>query len=399
MHKTILILTLLLSSLSGFCDKYVWNQKAGYPGVGRHRASALSIGQKAYYGLGHVSSGTAPDIGFQDWWEYDPATNSWTQKADYPHWSHGATGFTIGNKGYMGSGTSEDISVTPCFDFYEFDPIANTWTAKANCPLSGDGHVSFTINGIGYLGLGSGGSDLYSYNSVTNTWALANSTIPGSWYGSAFVINGKAYYLPSYSNTLYEYNPSTNSVTTKAPFIGVDRIAAAAFSVRGQGYIGLGTLQFDSPYDLKDFYFYDPVTNVWDTIPKSFPGVRRHFVPCVTIGDNAYLGTGTNGTNLADFWCYEWKIAVAENELTKINEELVIYPNPVNEILNVKCAIINEESRITIANLLGKTVFQKTNLQQQNTLNISHLAAGTYFVSLFNKDNELISTQKIIKTN
>ena len=396
--KKIITISFLLASFSGFCDKYVWNQKTGYPGVGRHRASGISIGQKAYYGLGHVSSGTAADIGFQDWWEFDPATNSWTQKADYPHWSHGATGFTIGNKGYMGSGTSEDASVLPCNDFYEFDPVANTWTAIANCPLNGDGHVSFTINGIGYLGLGYSGASLYAYNPITNMWVTKTSAMPGGWYGSAFVINDKAYYIPSYSNTLYEYNPATNSVITKAPFIGIARIAGAAFSVRGQGYFGLGTLAFDSPDDLKDFYFYDPITNVWDTILKSFPGVRRHFVPCVTIGDNAYFGTGTNGTNLADFWCYEWKIAVGVSEQQASKKSITVFPNPCNEILNVELEVLNTQSKFIITDLLGKSVFQKTELQKQNSLNIAHLAEGAYFVSVF-ENNQLVYTQKIIKTN
>ena len=395
MKKSILVFFIILTSFQGFCDAFVWNVKTGYPGVGRHRSSGIGIGKKVYYGLGHVSSG-AVNVGFQDWWEYDPATNSWSQKANYPHQSHGAVGFTIGNKGYMGSGDSETLGAVT--DFYEFDPIANTWTAKAPCPLSNDGHVSFAINGLGYLGLGNTGivGQLYSYNPITNSWSLVTTAMPGSWHGASFVLNNKAYYLPSYSTTLYMFDPATNTVTTKAPFIGVGRIAAAGFSVRGQGYIGLGTTAFDSPNDLKDFYFYDPILNMWDTIPKSFPGVRRHFVPCITIGDNVYFGTGTNGTNLADFWAYEWKVAVGINEYSQTNS-ISIFPNPTSDFINLKIneTYIDKFLTIKIHSLDGKEVITENVTEVNHSIPVSSLPKGVYLVSLLSKQ-DIITTKKII---
>ena len=393
MTKLLFSFVLFFLSLNLLADKFVWNAKTGYPGVGRHRSSGIGIGNKVYYGLGHVSSGTA-NIGFQDWWEFDPATNAWTQKANYAHESHGAVGFSIGNKGYMGAGDSESIGANT--NFYEYDPIGNTWSPKAPCPLSDDGHVSFTINGLGYIGLGYGGAELHSYNPITNIWSLATNLIPGSWWGTSFVINNKAYYIPSFSTTLYQFDPVTGIVTIKAPFIGVGRIAAAGFSVRGKGYVGLGTTGFDTPNDLKDFYFYDPILNVWDTIPKSFPGARRHFVPCVTIGDNVYFGTGTNGTNLADFWAYEWKISVGINEYSKENE-ISVFPNPTSDILNISFTeeLINSNPKLQLFSGDGKLVLSQFITNSENSINVSHFTKGIYFVSLSN-ETKIISTKKII---
>ncbi len=393
MKKSLVLILILFITYHGYCDKFVWNNKTGYPGVGRHRASGIGIGQKVYYGLGHVSSG-ALNIGFQDWWEYDPATNSWTQKANYPHESHGAVGFSIGNKGYMGSGDSETLGAVN--DFYEFDPVANIWTAKAPCPLSNDGHISFAINGLGYLGLGNA-SQLYSYNPITNNWTLVSSAMPGSWHGASFVINNKAYYLPSFSNTLYMFDPTTNTVTTKAPFIGLSRIAAAGFSVRGQGYIGLGTRAFDSPNDLKDFYFYDPTLDAWDTIPKSFPGVRRHFVPCVTIGDNVYFGTGTNGTNLADFWAYEWKVSVGTNEYEK-EESVSVYPNPASDFINIKLEkeSLDKHLILKLFSLDGKEIVNENISTLSHSIRVSHLPKGVYTISLTDEEGVVFSKKIII---
>ena len=140
MKKKLLLVSLFFLSLSMFADKFVWNVKTGYPGVGRHRSSGIGIGNKVYYGLGHVSSG-AVNVGYQDWWEFDPATNAWTQKANYAHQSHGAVGFTIGNKGYIVGGSTSKNSGTLKYayfrDTWEYNPQTNIWTQRNNF-LGGD---------------------------------------------------------------------------------------------------------------------------------------------------------------------------------------------------------------------------------------------------------------------
>ena len=51
-------------------------------------------------------------IVMSDWWEYDPATNSWSQKADYignnGNGNYGVIKMTIGNFGYLAGGTLGD---------------------------------------------------------------------------------------------------------------------------------------------------------------------------------------------------------------------------------------------------------------------------------------------------
>ena len=57
------------------------------------------------------------------------AQDTWTQKADFGGLErYGAVGFSIGNKGYMGTGTDD---ATFKKDFWEYDPAFNTWTQKA----------------------------------------------------------------------------------------------------------------------------------------------------------------------------------------------------------------------------------------------------------------------------
>ena len=87
-------------------------------------AVAFAIGSKGYLGLG-TNNGNH----LYDFWEYDPVTDSWTQKAFFPATSrYLPTGLSTTTKGYVGLGES-----TSTFkDLWEYDPASNSWTGKAN---------------------------------------------------------------------------------------------------------------------------------------------------------------------------------------------------------------------------------------------------------------------------
>ena len=78
-----------------------WTQKADFGGTALAQATAFSIGNKGYIGTGY----NVDDRSYKkDFWEYDPATNQWTQKADFGGTArYLATGFGIGSKGYIGT--------------------------------------------------------------------------------------------------------------------------------------------------------------------------------------------------------------------------------------------------------------------------------------------------------
>jgi N-acetylneuraminic acid mutarotase len=96
-----------------------------------------------------------------DFWEYDPDADSWTQKADFGGAERSsAVGFSIGSKGYLGTGFATDGNKR---DFWEYDPVANTWTQKAN--FGGTKRtlaVGFSIGTKGYIGLGNDSSFNYT---------------------------------------------------------------------------------------------------------------------------------------------------------------------------------------------------------------------------------------------
>ena len=79
-----------------------WTQKASFGGGIRNGAVGFSIGSKGYVGTGNPGNSQPAT---NDFWEYDPTTNVWTQKANIGSSGRlGAIGFSIGNKGYLGTG-------------------------------------------------------------------------------------------------------------------------------------------------------------------------------------------------------------------------------------------------------------------------------------------------------
>jgi N-acetylneuraminic acid mutarotase len=118
------LLFLLLVILSFATNAQVWTQKVNFAGTAAWGAVSFSIGNKGYMGTGETSTGYS-----QEFWEYDPFIDTWTQKANFGGgWRGRAVAFAIGNKGYVGTGQYAGSLA----DFWEYDPLSNTWTQKAN---------------------------------------------------------------------------------------------------------------------------------------------------------------------------------------------------------------------------------------------------------------------------
>jgi len=127
----------------------VWFQKTDFGGGGRTSAVGFSIGNKGYVGTG-INGITH----LKDFWEYDPSTNLWTQKTDFGGAGrYDAAGFSVGDKGYIGTGRISSGSYVK--DFWEYDPSTNLWTPNAD--FGGAGRwdaVGFSIGENGYTGTG-----------------------------------------------------------------------------------------------------------------------------------------------------------------------------------------------------------------------------------------------------
>lgn len=302
----------------------VWTKRPDFATAsfgGRAGAIVFTINNKAYVGCGSTN---APFDGFanKDMWEYDAEYNAWTQKADFAGGTRvNAAAFSIGSKGYVGTGRSASEKFTN--DFWEYDPLANSWVQKADfIGSSRSNAVGFAINTTGYIGSGGAGNvqtdDFYEYSPSANQW-VKTSSIPGERTGAfAFVAAGKAYigggfYRNNSKNTglsdLYMFDPAGKTWTAKA---GIANYAYTAynssFTIGSNGYVGLGSDVSQSvAYGTTKVYEYVTASNSWRTLP-AFGGKERGAAVGFTINNIGYFGLGEpSGSTGAyrDFWAYK----------------------------------------------------------------------------------------------
>lgn len=312
----------------------VWTQKnnfGGYGGLGGYSNIAFSIGTKGYMGLGYNYSTFA--VG-NDFWEYDPATDSWTQKANFGGAGRQkATAFSIGAKGYVGCG--EESSTVTYDDFWEYDPSTNVWTQKAS-PGFGPRYyaMGFGTATKGYLGCGYHNttgmlSDLWEYDPGTNTWAQkTNFGGGGRIAGIGFSIGSKGYFAGGLdagntaNNDIWEYDPGSNTWTQKANMPGPGRWLGVGFAIGGKGYVGTGVNGgYTAIYN--DFYEFDPVSNTWATLTQ-LPTLQGRYQACgFAVGTYGYLINGSSNFgahNSVYRYCpsltYSWSSGASTQTLT-----------------------------------------------------------------------------------
>ena len=286
----------------------VWIQKANYLGVTKFVAAGFSIGTKGYIGTGRdLGSGS----GFtKDFWEWDQASNTWTQKADFGGTDRmAAVGFSIGTKGYIGTGW--DVGLVFTKDFWEWNQATNTWTKKAD--FAGPGRyraAGFSIGTKGYIGTGYDGgmyyTDFWEWDQASNTWTQkADFGGVARLSAASFSIGTKGYMGTGGDGNsvvykdFWEWDQASNTWTQKADFGGSSRIQAGGFSIGTCGYISAGD---SGATAYNDLWSWDQTGNTW-TQMADFGTTGKAGPVCFSIMNFGYIGTGW-GTVTDDFWEY-----------------------------------------------------------------------------------------------
>ena len=386
--KILIPLLAIFISINCF-SQYSWDPVADFAPGNRYSAASFSVNNKGYLVAGRASYSN--HTYFNDVWEYDPVNDTWTQKANFPGIPRdGAASFVINGKAYVGAGCNENVSPKYYNDFYEYDPMNNTWTQKDSFPGTPRYlGISFSINGKGYFGTGYPGpkDDFWEYNPATDSWTQVASFPGGPRMCLAyFTIGGKGYAGTGMDNFVsevdfYEYDPTLNVWTQKANFGGLPRYAAVGFEINGIGFIGTGGTFNGSTYSFHtDFWKYDPVINSWSPAPN-FVGNSRYVASTFVINDTAYLGTGgNNSASYQDVWRFTSIPTGQEEHLSK--KEIIIYPNPASNSISIKGELQGNEWNISVMDIKGSVVLKTTVSSLNTTLDITTLSSGFYILSI-----------------
>lgn len=376
-----------------------WLKLSDFPGFKREQAVAVSIGNYGYLGTGIDTAETV----LKDWWQYDPVTDSYTQKADLPGVARrNAMAFATATKAYVGMGIDNDEAQlgSKLADFYEYNPTNNSWSTKANFPGGGGMGVyygtAFSLDNKGYVCGGKTGpsayiNDLWEYKPAIDQWAIRAPFPGGSRYNLCSIgVNGVAYVglgtnQDSYTNDWWKYNPGTNQWTQETDFIGGDRGGACIFALNGNVYITLGT----NGGFKDDLFVYNTDSKLW--YPRAYyGGSARKQAIAFTINGSAYvgLGSGASGKKASMYQYFPDQVLGLEETFS----QALIYPNPSNGKVNIQSNQAIHD--LELFNQQGQLI-QTYNNSELAEMNEFELSRGIYFVTIHFESGQ-ISHQKII---
>lgn len=405
MMKNLLFYFLFFLSFSLVSQNNDWIKKTPFGGGKRERAVGFSIGNKGYISTGQDSS----NLMNKDLWEYDPVDNIWTQKTDFPGLARrNAVGFAVGNKGYVGLGIThaDAYSGVKQKDMWEYNPQTNTWLQKAQYPGNAGAGLyyatAFVINNLAYVCGGKNGpstysNQLWSFNPATNQWVYV-SAFPGvkmERYGLIGVgVNGKAYIglganEDNYQNDWWEYDPQTNTWTKKLNFPGTPRMGSIGFELNGRAYVGLG---IDGGYK-DDFYEYNPTTNKW-FIKENYDGGGRRGAVSFVIDKFGYVGTGKSETGTKQNFYQYWPGSPNSEEELEFNIDVSVFPNPMIENSTISFADKSTEYTVQLLQNNGQVIKTIFNCVGNIEFNRENISPGIYFLKI--SDNDYSNKNKTV---
>ena len=207
---------------NAFTDAWTEGAPLPVPG-GVDHANLAALNGKVYF-LGGIRIGSEFVTG--QTFEYDPATNTWTERATMPT-PRGASGVAaLGGRIYVAGGLTAADSVN---NFEAFDPAGNAWAILPPMPTARD-HLTAQATGSKFYAIAGRRSDNFrvneEYDPATNRWT-ARALIPtargglgsGTIGGRIQVFGGEG---PSGTpegtfRQNEEYDPATNTWRSLAP--------------------------------------------------------------------------------------------------------------------------------------------------------------------------------------
>lgn len=170
-----------------------WTSIADFGGGALVGAAGFSLHGKGYV----VGGAKGPQSVTKEIWQYEPTTNTWTKKNDFPGSARAyATAFSVGDVSFVATGRNDDVPWVYFNDLWQYNDATDSWTRKSDLPLMGiQNAASVVINGKVFIasGDGPGGRKLAEYDPGLNQWDVRISNVPGDelWFKCiGFTLNG-----------------------------------------------------------------------------------------------------------------------------------------------------------------------------------------------------------------
>ncbi len=254
---------------------------------------------------------------------YDPVTDSWMVKASMPEFRAGIGVEAVNDKIYVIGGWTYDYN-TQTYSILnkveEYNPATNTWSIKANMPTKRENFATAVYQNKIYVIGGSSDTGWLNvvevFDPITNTWETKASMPTARCGFRATTIGDKIYAAGGfYCNKLEVYNISKNTWTTKASMLnersclGIESINGKLFAIGGRNTSG----------NLNTVEEYNPYTDSWSY--ASCITVARDNFPTTTIDNKIYTFGGYNSS---------WLNIVEEFSIDTIDSEVESFESGFN---------------------------------------------------------------------
>ncbi len=305
--------TVTISDTPAVQGTLAWQTRASLP-VGKAEAFGGQIGGKLYVFGGYVDNSFRP---IDTAHVYDPATNAWSSIANLPErLSHAATAFD-GNfmyfaGGYPATATAQTFATAKV---YRYDATTNTYTSLPDLPQARGAAAGAIVNGVYYV---MGGANA-SRQDRTEVWALDLNNLAGGWvqkaslpearnHPAAVSMGGFVYFLGGqtgqdeasvYKNTVWRYNPSSNTWQTLASMSSARSHITNSTMVFNNTIITMGG-EGVAQAKLRNVDQYNPITNTWTAL-TSLPSARFSGIADL-INGQIYFTAGYNSTFEKTTW-------------------------------------------------------------------------------------------------
>lgn len=275
------------------------------------------------------------------------------------------------------------------------------------------------------------------YDGVTSAWVTGVSTGPClqiSPAGGSFITgetvnvtltasdgsdaNPKIYYtidgsVPSTSSPYFTKTGTLNFTTSKTLRAFAKNASGSSSDIKIETYTFVSsglTAYFKPPTSWTSapkIFYWNVVGG--STASTSWPGVTMNsagdgwykfvFAGATSVNaifNNGSSGVGTNQTEdligqISTFW-YEWGVGLGNKEI-KLDENLVLFPNPTNDKLNI--VFDKKIKKYAIYNSAG--MFVKQEYCIENSINVKDFSQGIYFLKLQTEDNLILFKKFLVE--
>jgi hypothetical protein len=284
-----------------------------------------------------------------------------------------------------------DYSVSPAeVTFYKLNPEKDGWVnagaSGIKFPSDVEWHSLRAGGGVFYFTTGTG---VFASVNNCNTWLRIwdNEGFQKGVRPTSLVVNSYGIFVATSGNGIWKAQLTQPAFTTLAVDNITDIQAEGGATLTSTGGLPFGNKGFcwaehTVPTTSDNTVF---VGNNWE----SFTGILSSLTPSTTYYVRAFIQSPKGLT-------YGNEVSFTTSVISSLEEEvavdIMVYPNPADETLNVKT---EKAYLMHLMDITGRAVLSVQLYPGINSFNISKLPAGLYFLKLTD-ENGVVSTVKVL---